>query len=75
MRFLQIDWKEVAIWKYQPARGSGLVFYLLGASVVWAADPFAWTPRTPCPLACFEAVGGAAAGKLYQFSGYYTANP
>ncbi|CAN5559493.1 hypothetical protein BH18VER1_BH18VER1_02450 [soil metagenome] len=36
------------------------------------AEPFAWIARTPCPLARFEAAGGAADGKLYQFSGYYT---
>lgn len=34
-----------------------------------------WVPRTPCPVVRFEGVGGVAAGKLYQFSGFYTWNP
>jgi len=40
----------------------------LTASTVWVA-------KAPCPLKRFEAVGGAAGGKLYQFSGYYTLSP
>ncbi len=50
-----------------------IVILFLGAvSNLYATDPFAWISRSPCPLQRFEAVGGAAAGKLYQFSGYYT---
>ncbi|MBA3883466.1 MAG: DUF1349 domain-containing protein [Chthoniobacterales bacterium] len=49
-------------------------FFLAGSALV-AGDSFVWINRTPCPLLRFEAVGGVAAGKLYQFSGYYTINP
>jgi N-acetylneuraminic acid mutarotase len=37
-----------------------------------AQTPFTWATKSPNPLVRFEAVGGAAGGKLYQFSGYYT---
>ncbi|MBV9007863.1 MAG: hypothetical protein JO354_01685 [Verrucomicrobia bacterium] len=37
-----------------------------------AQTPFTWATKASNPLVRFEAVGGAAAGRLYQFSGYYT---
>jgi N-acetylneuraminic acid mutarotase len=37
-----------------------------------AADTFVWTTKAPCPLVRWEAVGGAAAGKLFEFGGFYT---
>src|SRR5438477_638043 len=50
-----------------------IAILILGViSNLYATDPFAWISRSPCPLQRFEAVGGAAAGKLYQSSGYYT---
>ncbi|MBA3570100.1 MAG: hypothetical protein H0W28_12345, partial [Pyrinomonadaceae bacterium] len=52
-----------------------LVFFLVGAPAVRAGDPFLWVSKAQCPLVRFEAAGGAAAGKLYQFSGFYTTNP
>jgi N-acetylneuraminic acid mutarotase len=48
------------------------MLFLLAVSSLSATDPFAWIARSACPLQRFEAVGGAAAGKLYEFSGYYT---
>jgi hypothetical protein len=45
---------------------------LLASGGNLAADTFVWTTKAPCPLVRFEAVGGAAVGKLFQFSGYYT---
>ncbi len=44
----------------------------LAASSTRAADQLVWISKAPCPLVRFEAVGGAAKGKLYQFSGFYT---
>jgi Kelch motif protein/K319-like protein len=48
------------------------ILLLAATCQVSAADPFAWIARSACPLQRFEAAGGAATGKLYQFSGYYT---
>src|SRR2546423_792678 len=48
------------------------ISFLSALSNLYATDPFVWIARSPCPLQRFEAMGGAAAGKLYQFSGYYT---
>jgi hypothetical protein len=60
-----------ALWR--PLGLNVIVFLFLGAaSSLSAADPFAWIARSACPLQRFEAMGGAAAGKLYEFSGYYT---
>src|ERR1700740_2395587 len=50
-----------------------VMLFLLAVSSL-SADPFAWINRSACPLQRFEAVGGAAAGKLYEFSGYYVLN-
>jgi Kelch motif len=44
----------------------------LFASAPLYADSLVWATKTSCPLVRFEAVGGAANGKLFQFSGYYT---
>lgn len=59
--------------------GASRVFWpvVLGASSLLTggelrADTFVWATKTSCPLVRFEAVGGAADGKLFQFSGYYT---
>jgi len=46
-------------------------FLMLVASGLSAAPPFVWKTRASCPLGRFEAMGGAAEGKLYQFSGFY----
>ncbi len=45
---------------------------LLASGGNLAADTFVWTTQASCPLVRFEAVGGAAVGKLFQFGGYYT---
>lgn len=37
-----------------------------------AQNSFTWATKASNPLVRFEAIGGAAAGKLYQFAGYYT---
>ena len=37
-----------------------------------AQTAFTWATKASNPLVRFEAIGGAAAGKLYQFAGYYT---
>lgn len=50
-------------------------FFVLASGSLCAEESFSWVSKTPCPLVRYEAVGGAAAGKLYQFSGYYTNNP
>ena len=42
------------------------------AAIAHAGDSFTWVTKAINPLQRFEAVGGAANGKLYQFSGYYT---
>src|SRR3984893_2059785 len=47
----------------------GVLFLLAGSSL--SADPFVWTTKTPNSLVRFEAVGGAAGSKLYQFSRFY----
>ncbi len=57
-------------WKQMQAIVCGLV--ALATSRVHAGDPFVWVTKAQCPLVRSEAVGGAAAGKLYQFSGFYT---
>jgi N-acetylneuraminic acid mutarotase len=50
-----------------------LVSLLLSSSnALPAGESFVWATKAWCPLVRFEAVGGAAAGKLFQFSGYYT---
>jgi len=46
-------------------------FLMFVASGLSAATPFVWKTKAPCPLGRFEAMGGAAEGKLYQFSGFY----
>ena len=68
---------EARQWKLgSPAgrrlRAAILILLLVATRNLFADDSFAWIGKSPCPLARFEAVGGAAAGRLYQFSGYYT---
>jgi hypothetical protein len=48
---------------------------LVSGSKLYADDNFVWATKASCPLVRFEAVGGAAAGKLFQFSGFYTLKP
>ena len=81
-----LEWKNASmvnsllrssVRKFQRAGATQLrvgsaVVLLAFAGQASAADPFVWIGRSPCPLERFEAIGGAAAGKLYQFSGYYT---
>lgn len=50
-----------------------LVILALATRPLSAAPPLVWTTQAPCPLGRFEAMGGAAEGKLYQFSGFYNA--
>ncbi len=45
---------------------------VLTTSRAYAADPLVWATKSSCPLIRYEAVGGAAAGKLFEFSGFYT---
>lgn len=49
--------------------------FVLASGAVCNAQSYSWLTKAPCPLVRYEAVGGAAAGKLYQFSGYYTNKP
>src|SRR3984893_8394124 len=53
------------------SRATVAVLFLLAGSSL-CADPFVWTTKTPNSLVRFEADGGAAGSKLYQFSGFYT---
>ena len=48
----------------------GMLFMLATPSLF--ADPLVWATMSRNPLVRFEAVGGAAGNKLYQFSGFYT---
>jgi len=50
------------------AAGVALAFSLGGD----AQTSFTWATKSPNPLVRFEAIGGAAGGKLYEFAGYYT---
>lgn len=55
------------------ARMQAIVCGIVALSPVTdAAEPFVWVSKASCPLHRFEAAGGAADGKLYQFSGFYT---
>ncbi len=60
-------------WKRMPPIVCGVV--ALATSGVDAADSFEWSTKARCPLGRFEAMGGAAAGELYQFSGFNTVDP
>ncbi len=56
--------------------GATIALSLMTAfSPLSAADSFVWVSMASCPLPRFEAVGGAADGRLYQFSGFYTLGP
>jgi N-acetylneuraminic acid mutarotase len=72
MKRLKTPLKQLGEWTSRHCRLAIAALFLLAASSLSAADPFAWIARSACPLQRFEAVGGAAAGKLYEFSGYYT---
>src|SRR2546429_658428 len=50
----------------------GVVMLFLLAVPSLSADPLVWATMARNPLVRFEAVGGAAGNKLYQFSGFYT---
>jgi hypothetical protein len=58
--------RSTRLWRFNV-----FVFLMLLASGLSAAPPFVWNRTAPCPLGRFEAMGGAAEGKLYQFSGFY----
>ena len=58
--------QSTRLWRFNV-----FIFLMLVASGLSAAPPFVWNRTAPCPLGRFEAMGGAAEGKLYQFSGFY----
>ena len=72
MKPLKTPLNQLRGWNSRDSRLAVVMLFLLAVSSVSATDPFAWIARSACPLQRFEAVGGAAAGKLYEFSGYYT---
>src|SRR6266446_10367015 len=74
MKPLKTPLKQLRGWNSLHSRLAVVMLFLLAVSSLSAADPFAWITRSACPLQRFEAVGGAAAGKLYEFSGYYVLN-
>src|SRR5438094_817312 len=53
-------------------RGVGFAIVAVGAANLCSAGSFVWQTKAPNSLVRFEGVGGAAGGKLYQFSGFYT---
>ncbi len=75
MNFLRIETRKPAIRRCPPAVVVSVVLFVSGVINVSAEDPFVWTLGAPCPLVRFEGGGGAAAGKLYQFSGFYRTGP
>src|SRR4029077_3573005 len=74
MKSPEIPLKQSVRWMLRPSGSAIAILLLFTSSNLLAGEPFAWIARTACPLQRFEAVGGAAAGKLYEFSGYYTLN-
>ena len=74
MKSLQTPSDQPEPWHARHSRTTITVLFLLAVSGV-SADPFVWTTKTPNSLVRFEAVGGAAGSKLYQFSGFYTLGP
>lgn len=71
MQSLQTLLDQLGLWHSRHSRATIAVLFLLAVSSL-SADPFVWTTKTPNSLVRFEAVGGAAGSKLYQFSGFYT---
>src|SRR5260370_6770354 len=71
MKSLQRPLDQLGLWHSRHLRAAIAVLFLLAVSSL-SADPFVWTTKTPNSLVRFEAVGGAAGSKLYQFSGFYT---
>lgn len=63
------------VWRIYRSGAAVALFLLAAVYSLSAADPFVWVTMAACPLPRFEAVGGAADGKLYQFSGFYTYSP
>ena len=71
MKSLQTPLNQLEPWHSRHSRATIAVLFLLAVSGL-SADQFVWTTKTPNSLMRFEAVGGAAGNKLYQFSGFYT---
>jgi hypothetical protein len=71
MKPLNTALKQPRGWNSRHSRLAVVTLFLLVVSSLFA-DPFVWIARSPCPLQRAEGVGGAANGKLYEFSGYYT---
>jgi N-acetylneuraminic acid mutarotase len=74
MKSLQTPLHQLGPWHSRHSRATIAVLFLLAVSSL-SAGPFVWTTKTPNSLVRFEAVGGAAGSKLYQFSGFYTLRP
>jgi N-acetylneuraminic acid mutarotase len=74
MKSLQTPSAQPGPWQSRHSRATIAVLFLLAVSGL-SADQFVWTTKTPNSLVRFEAVGGAAGSKLYQFSGYCTLRP
>src|SRR6266853_5097377 len=71
MKSLQRPLDQLGLWHSRHLRATIAVLFLLAVSSL-SAGPFVWVTKTPNSLVRFEAVGGAAGNKLYQFSGFYT---
>ena len=71
MKSLKAPLEQLREWTSRHSRLALVMLFLLAGSSL-SADPFVWLTKTPNSLVRFEAVGGAAGSKLYQFSGYYT---
>jgi N-acetylneuraminic acid mutarotase len=71
MKSVQTPSAQPELW---PSRHLGAIITVLSLLAVsgLSADQFIWMTKTPNSLVRFEGVGGAAGGKLYQFSGFYT---
>src|SRR5256714_14125526 len=74
MKSLQTPLNQLEPWQSRHSRATSAVLFLLAVSGL-SADQFVWTTKTPNSLVRFEAVGGAAGSRLYQFSGYCTLRP
>ena len=71
MKRFKIEFRLATLQPTRLWRVNVFVSLMLVSSGLSAAPPFVWRTETPCPLGRFEAMGGAAEGKLYQFSGFY----
>ena len=74
MKSLQTPLDQLGLWHSRHSRATIALLFLLAVSSL-SAGPFVWETKTPNSLVRFEAVGGAAGSKLYQFSGFYTLGP